>query len=114
MGSPYHVSRCDEASAEFQAISLIAESLVHPERALLSAFIQQADDRELAARFFLHDVVGENKATVAEFLADWISLLRKGVSSSSSSSNCIDKLISTPDGLQKYELVTQTELMAER
>ncbi|CAO2658138.1 Nn.00g073980.m01.CDS01 [Neocucurbitaria sp. VM-36] len=84
MGSPYHVSRCasfplscDEASFEFQAISLIAESLAHPQRALLSAFVKQAADRELATRFFLDDVVGHNKATVAEFLADWISLLRR-------------------------------------
>ncbi|KAF2623084.1 hypothetical protein BU25DRAFT_182580 [Macroventuria anomochaeta] len=84
MGSPYHVSRCashllscDEASIEFQAISLIAESLAHPQRALLSAFVQQAVDKESAARFILNDVVGHNKATVAEFLADWISLLRR-------------------------------------
>lgn len=85
MGSPYHVSQrashllsCDEASIEFQAISLITESIAHPHRALLSAFVQQAVDRELAARFLLDEVVGYNKATVAEFLADWISLLRKG------------------------------------
>ncbi|KAH6875990.1 phosphotransferase enzyme family-domain-containing protein [Alternaria rosae] len=83
MGSPYHTSRCapylsrDEASLEVQAISLIAESLAHPHRALLSAFIQQAVDRELAARFFLDDTVGSDKATVADFLADWISLPRR-------------------------------------
>lgn len=84
MGSPYHISghllSCDEASAEFQAISLIAESLAHPHRTLLSSFVQQAPDRELAARFFLNNV-GQNKAPVAGFLADWISLLRKGMSS---------------------------------
>ncbi len=77
MGSPYHVSgcashlfSCDEASAELEALSLIAESLTHPHRALLNAFIQQAVDRELAARFFLDNVVGYNKATITEFLAD--------------------------------------------
>ena len=93
MGTPYHISRCpsrllcDKASVEYQAISLIAESLAHPQRALLSVFVQQAVDRELAARFFLNKVVGHNKVTVAEFLGDWISLLRKGVSSVSSSFN---------------------------
>ena len=87
MGSPYHVSRrasyllsSDEASIDFQAIFLIAESLAHPHIALLSAFVQQAVDRELEARFLLDEVVGYNKATVAEFLADWISLLRNSMS----------------------------------
>ncbi|KAH7391102.1 kinase-like domain-containing protein [Phaeosphaeria sp. MPI-PUGE-AT-0046c] len=84
MGSPYHVSRsashllsCDEASFEFQAISLIADSLAHPQRTLLSAFVHQAVDKEAAARFVLDDVVVHNKATVADVLADWISLLRR-------------------------------------
>ncbi|KAH3976676.1 hypothetical protein HBI13_149900 [Parastagonospora nodorum] len=84
MGSPYHVSRCpshllscDKASFEFQAISLIAGSLAHPRRALLTTFIQEAVDRELAARFFLDDVVGHDKAKIAEFLVDWIGLLRR-------------------------------------
>ncbi|KAJ4987183.1 hypothetical protein SVAN01_07335 [Stagonosporopsis vannaccii] len=79
MGSPYHVSGCAShlSSIEFQAFSLIAESLAHPHRALLGAFIQQAVNRELAARFFLDHIHGYNKATVAEFLADWISLLRR-------------------------------------
>lgn len=102
MGSLYHVSQlgsCDEASSEFQAISLIAKSLVHPERALLSVFVQQAVDREHAARFFLNHVVGHNKDTVVGFLADWISLLRKGKSSPSSSSNCVDGFFSTSDRL---------------
>lgn len=87
MGSPYYISQCtsrlhspDKAFAEFQALSLIAESLKHPQRTFLSAFVQQAVDRELAALFFLNKVVGQNKSTVPEFLADWISLLRKSVS----------------------------------
>lgn len=74
MGNPLHVSRCasqlpscEDASLEFQAISLVAKTLAHPHRTLLSTFVQQAVDRELAARFFL-DVVGCNEATVAEFL----------------------------------------------
>jgi hypothetical protein len=94
MGSPYHISRCashllscDKASVEYQALSLIAESLEHPDRALLSDFVQQAVDPELAARFFLNEVVGHDKGTIAEFLGDWISLVRKGVSSVSCSFN---------------------------
>lgn len=120
MGSPYHVSRsvahllsCDGASLEFQAISLIAESLAHPQRALLSAYIQQAVDRETAARFFLDDVVGQNKAKVAEFLADWISLLRRSMFSSPFSSYT-DNCISTSDRLRESGSVTQTEHMAKR
>jgi hypothetical protein len=122
MGSPYHVPpslcashllSCDEASFEFQALSLIAKTLVHPERTLLSTFVQQAIDRELAARFFLDGVVEHNKATIAGFLADWISLLRRG-RSSSSSSNHTNNFISTSDRLREYGHVTQTEHMAER
>jgi hypothetical protein len=86
MGTPYHISgsathllSCDKASAESQALSLIAESLAHPQRTLLSAFVQQAANPELASRFFLQEVLGRNNATVSEFLADWISLLRRGM-----------------------------------
>ncbi|KAF1841896.1 kinase-like protein [Cucurbitaria berberidis CBS 394.84] len=84
MGTPYHIPRyapklfsCDKASAEFQALSLIAGSLAHPQRTLLTTFIQQAVDREVASRFFLDEVLERKNATVSEFLADWISLLRK-------------------------------------
>jgi hypothetical protein len=105
MGSPYHVSQCpshllscDKASFEFQAISLIAESFAHPQRTLLSTFIQGAVDREFAARFFLDNVARHEKANVAEFLVDWISLLRRGMSSSSSL-NYTDRLNSTSDRL---------------
>lgn len=90
MGSPCHVSGSTsrqffgpEASAEFQALSVIAESLAHPQRTLLSVFVQQAVDRELAARFFLNEVSGQDKSTVLEFLANWINLIRKGPSLSS-------------------------------
>lgn len=82
MGTPYHISQSvserDKASAELQALSLITKSLAHPERTLLSVFIQQAADREIASRFFLDEVLGQNKVTISEFLADWIVLLRKG------------------------------------
>jgi len=119
MGSPYHVSQsashvlsCDKASFEFQAISFIAGSLAHPQRTLLNTFIQGAVDRELAARFFL-DVVGHDKAKVAEFLGDWISLLQRGMSSSFSL-NYTDSFNSVSDRLREFGPVTQTEDMAER
>lgn len=86
MGSPHHISgashllSCDEASLEFQAISLIIESLAHPQRTLLIGFVQQSVNKKSAARYFLDDVGGHNKAAVAKFLADWISLLRKCLS----------------------------------
>jgi hypothetical protein len=76
MGTPYHISQYishrygDKASAEFQALSLIAESLAHPDRTLLSAFIQEATDKELASRFFLNEVLGQDQIALSEFLAD--------------------------------------------
>jgi hypothetical protein len=65
-------------SAEFQTLSLIAESLVHPDRTLLSAFVQEATDKELASRFFLDEVLGREEVPISEFLAGWIPLLRMG------------------------------------
>ncbi|KAH6644462.1 kinase-like domain-containing protein [Boeremia exigua] len=83
MGTPRRISgsaaarlSCEEDSAEFQAISLIAQSLAHPQRTLLCTFVQQADDKEVAARFLL-DEVEQNNVTLLELLADWTSLLRK-------------------------------------
>ncbi|KAF2473270.1 uncharacterized protein BDR25DRAFT_341390 [Lindgomyces ingoldianus] len=84
MGSPHHIAGSasrlfpeDKASAEYKALSVIAETLAHPQRTLLSAFIQHAVDREFASRFFLDEISGQKKATVSEFLVDWASLLRK-------------------------------------
>jgi hypothetical protein len=84
MGTPYHISRSvsqrygDKASAEFQALSLIAESLAHPDRTLLSAFIQQATDKDLASQFFLDEALDREEVAISEFLAGWIRLLRMG------------------------------------
>ncbi|KAF2786917.1 kinase-like protein [Melanomma pulvis-pyrius CBS 109.77] len=84
MGSPYHISESasplffqDKASAEYEALSIIAKSLAHPQRTVLSTFILQAIDRESASRFFLHEISAQNKATIFEFLADWIHLMEK-------------------------------------
>lgn len=87
MGSPYNIAGSasglffqNRASAEYQALSVIAESLAHPQRTLLSSFVQQAVDKEYASRFLLDEVYGQDKATLFEFLATWISLLKKGTS----------------------------------
>lgn len=85
MGTPYHFAQTpsrllpqDKASAEFQALSLITESLPHPQRTLLSTFVNQAVDREIASRFFLDEVIVHSKVSIAEFLANWIGLIRNG------------------------------------
>jgi len=85
MGSPYNISGSasrlffqNKASAEFKALSVIAESLVHPQRTLLSAFVLHAVDREVASQFFLGEISGQGKAAVLKFLTDWIALLIKG------------------------------------
>jgi hypothetical protein len=84
MGTPCHISQStshrygDKASSEFQALSLIAESLAHPDRTLLSAFVQEATDKELASRFFLNEVLGQDQLAISEFLADWKRLLQIG------------------------------------
>lgn len=86
MGSPYNLSSAaislffsqTRASAEYKAISLITESLAHPQRTLLSAFILQAIDREVASQFFLNEVSGKDGVAVLEFPTDWKSLLTKG------------------------------------
>ncbi|KAF2110426.1 kinase-like domain-containing protein [Lophiotrema nucula] len=84
MGTPYHVSNSvsklffqNTASAEYEALSVIAKLLAHPQRTLLSSFVQQAADRELAARFFLSEIHRQDAAAVLEFLADWTSLIKK-------------------------------------
>ncbi|KAF2856647.1 hypothetical protein T440DRAFT_550000 [Plenodomus tracheiphilus IPT5] len=84
MGSPYHVSGSasrhfphDQSSAEYKALSIIAKLLEHPQRTILSTFIQQAFDKELAAQFLLAEISGHENDTITEFLADWISLLKK-------------------------------------
>jgi hypothetical protein len=84
MGTPYHISQSisqrygDKASAEFQALSLIAGSLPHPDRTLLSAFVPEATEKELASQFFLIEVLGREEVAISEFLAGWIRLLRMG------------------------------------
>jgi len=86
MGSPHNISGsasqlfsqnkdCDE----YRALSKIAESLAHPRRTLLNAFVQHAVDREVASRFFLREVSGQDMIAVSEFLADWTRLLIKGI-----------------------------------
>lgn len=92
MGSPYHclgsASRHfppNKLSVEYKALSVIAESLEHPARTILSTFVQQAVDTELASQVFLDELSGQGKATILEFLADWISLLKKGTSMRQSS-----------------------------
>ncbi|RMZ69296.1 kinase-like domain [Pyrenophora seminiperda CCB06] len=67
---------CDESSYEFQALSLIADSLLHPQRSILSDFIRNSADREVAAYFFLSEI-GQNSTTIEDFLSEWITLLRK-------------------------------------
>jgi len=87
MGSPYNISESasqlffqNKASAEFEALSVIAKSLAHPQRTLLSTFVQEAADKEVASRFFLEEVSGQGKAAVFKFLATWKKLLKKGTS----------------------------------
>ncbi|KAF2737068.1 APH-domain-containing protein [Polyplosphaeria fusca] len=84
MGSPYNVSGSasqlffpNKTCAEYRALSFIAESLAHPQRTLLSAFVQHAVDREFASQFFLDEASGQDNVAVSEFLADWICLLKK-------------------------------------
>ncbi|KAF2469556.1 kinase-like protein [Lindgomyces ingoldianus] len=84
MGSPCNVSGSasqlffqNKSCAEYRALSIIAESLAHPQRTLLSAFVQHAVDREIASQFFLDEVSGQDTVAVSEFLADWICLLKK-------------------------------------
>ncbi|KAI5777817.1 kinase-like domain-containing protein [Geopyxis carbonaria] len=81
MAFPYHFSevspqlrKVDKASSEYQALSVIAESLEHPQRTILSTFIKKAENRELASQFFLNVI---SNGTVSEFLTDWVTLLEK-------------------------------------
>lgn len=85
MGTPHHISGSasqlfyqNKTSAEYTALFDIAKSLPHPQRTLLSSFIQKATDKEVAARFFLDTVSRQYYASIFEFLATWISLLEKG------------------------------------
>ncbi|KAL9623972.1 MAG: hypothetical protein Q9160_001725 [Pyrenula sp. 1 TL-2023] len=83
MGTLYHISESiswrfiqNKASAEYEAISAIAELFPHPERTILSSFVQQALDREVAARFLLDEISGKTKAALTEFLATWGKLYK--------------------------------------
>ncbi|KAF2831066.1 hypothetical protein CC86DRAFT_430713 [Ophiobolus disseminans] len=84
MGSPYHISDAafrhfpyDHSSAEYEALSTITESLEHPQRTILSTFVQHAVDTRLASQFLLDEVFSRGKASVLEILADWITLIKK-------------------------------------
>ncbi|KAI9710955.1 MAG: hypothetical protein M1820_002392 [Bogoriella megaspora] len=84
MGSPCHISGStprlfpqDKDAAEYSALSVIAESLAHPQRTLLSVFIQGATDREIASRFFLNEISGRDKDSILSFLGDWVTVLKK-------------------------------------
>jgi hypothetical protein len=86
MGTPHHIPQPpsrhfprDTASAEYKALTLITHSLAHPHRSILSSFIQQAACKEGASQFFLDRALGQGEAGVREFLADWVSLLKKGL-----------------------------------
>lgn len=84
MSSAFHINTAfrhfpnDEACIEHKALSMIAKSVEHPQRTLLTVFIQQAAVNELAAQLFLHVVSDHGTAAVLEFLAEWTSLLEKG------------------------------------
>ena len=63
MGSPCNIPGTasklffkNKDCAEYGALSLISESLAHPQRTILSAFVLHAVDREIAAQFFLDEV----------------------------------------------------------
>ncbi|KAF2835795.1 hypothetical protein M501DRAFT_292821 [Patellaria atrata CBS 101060] len=84
MGSPCNISGSasqfffqNKHCAEYRALSIIAETLAHPQRTLLSTLMQHAVDREIALHFFLAEVSGQGKVAVSEFSADWIYLLEK-------------------------------------
>ncbi|KAF1997655.1 kinase-like protein [Amniculicola lignicola CBS 123094] len=84
MGSPYNISGSaskiffqNKDSVEYKALSVIAELFAHPQRTLLSVFVQQAVDREVAAQFFFDEIAGQGRAAALEFLDDWIWLLKK-------------------------------------
>lgn len=86
MGSPCHIAESafrlyqNKDDAEFRALALIARWLPHPQRTLLSAFVKHAVDRNDAAQFLLDEVSGQKDGiTISEFLACWISLLKKGM-----------------------------------
>lgn len=69
-------------SVRYRAIPTIGEPFEHPQRALVSAFVRQAMDQEIASQFFLDEVAGEDMATACDFLVDWVHLLTTGTSSS--------------------------------
>ena len=86
MGTPLHISTSasqlffqNKEVAEYEALSIITQFLVHPYRTLLSTFITEAADRELASRFFLDEVSQGGKSAISDFLADWITLLTKSM-----------------------------------
>lgn len=86
MGSPCNTSGCasqlfgqNKDCDEYRALSKIAESLTHPRRTLLNVFVQHAVYPEIASRFFLREVSGQDKIAVSGFLADWTCLLTKGI-----------------------------------
>ena len=59
---------------------MVAKSVQHPQRTLLSVFIQQAANKEAAAQLFLDFVADRGATAVLDFLAEWIELLEKSKS----------------------------------
>jgi hypothetical protein len=84
MGTPYHLSSSSSrrffqitTSTEHRALTVIVGLLAHPQRTLLTTYIQQASDKELASEFFLKTILPKGKLTIFEFLADWVVILRR-------------------------------------
>jgi hypothetical protein len=75
-GSASQLFYRNKDSAEYNAL-LVASLLPHPQRPILSMFILNADNPDVASEFFLDEISNQDAANVAEFLADWISLVEK-------------------------------------
>ncbi|KAF2755836.1 hypothetical protein EJ05DRAFT_539695 [Pseudovirgaria hyperparasitica] len=81
MGSPLHISGSastryypNASSTELKALCSIAESFPHPQRAIMSSFIQRATDQDIASQYFLAQVSAQDPVTVFN---RWISILRE-------------------------------------
>ncbi|KAF2425514.1 kinase-like protein [Tothia fuscella] len=83
MGSPYNLGGSASQlffqikdSAEYKALTLIS-SLPHPQRTLLSLFVEGAVDREHAAEFFLEEISEQGESAMLGFLDNWTRLVDK-------------------------------------
>lgn len=76
MGSAYHVNSAfrhfpsDESCVEYKALSIIAGAVEHPQRTLLSVYVQQAADKQVAAQLFLEFVSDRRTVRSQNF---WLS-----------------------------------------